>query len=140
MRPVCVVRHAKAAPASFIYRWRQPPSLNRCSGSAWLVLYPIPAERTRGVPPAPTAPRATSIVGRMVCFGLTSHSCAMNVRSIKRCRVAQALTFSGTVGPLRSHQAGGFAVEDPDLRLLVDRIEGSFDSVLGLPVDLLCDL
>lgn len=38
------------------------------------------------------------------------------------------------------HQAGGFALEDPDLRPLVDKIEGSVDSIFGLPVDLLCAL
>lgn len=37
-------------------------------------------------------------------------------------------------------QAGGFAMEDPDLLPLLDRIEGSPDSVFGLPVDLLCEL
>eukprot|EP00752_Nemacystus_decipiens_P004725 g4308.t1 len=36
--------------------------------------------------------------------------------------------------------AGGFALEDPDLGSLVDRIEGSVDSIFGLPVDLLCTL
>lgn len=50
--------------------------------------------------------------------------------------IVDAVVRRGTV----MESAGGFAVEDPDLRLLVDRIEGSFDSVLGLPVDLLCDL
>lgn len=44
------------------------------------------------------------------------------------------------VVPSCNAQAGGFALEDPDLRLLVERVEGSVDSVLGLPVDLLCDL
>ncbi|CBN74646.1 conserved unknown protein [Ectocarpus siliculosus] len=36
--------------------------------------------------------------------------------------------------------AGGFALEEPGLRSLVDKIEGSVDSVLGLPVELLCTL
>lgn len=41
---------------------------------------------------------------------------------------------------LVNRQAGGFALEEPGLRSLVDKIEGSVDSVLGLPVDLLCTL
>lgn len=41
---------------------------------------------------------------------------------------------------LANRQAGGFALEEPGLRSLVDKIEGSVDSVLGLPVDLLCTL
>lgn len=40
----------------------------------------------------------------------------------------------------RIHQAGGFALEDPDLSTLVDKINGSVDSVFGLPVGLLCTL
>ncbi|CAM9990838.1 unnamed protein product, partial [Scytosiphon promiscuus] len=36
--------------------------------------------------------------------------------------------------------AGGFSLEDPDLGPLVDNIEGSVDSVFGMPVDLLCTL
>ncbi|CAM9510624.1 unnamed protein product [Ascophyllum nodosum] len=36
--------------------------------------------------------------------------------------------------------AGGFALEDPDLRRLVERIDGSLDSVVGMPVDLVCGL
>lgn len=40
---------------------------------------------------------------------------------------------------LRS-QAGGFSLEDPGLEPLVDNIEGSVDSIFGLPVDLLCTL
>lgn len=41
---------------------------------------------------------------------------------------------------IRIHQAGGFALEDPDLSALVDKIEGSVDSIFGLPVGLLCTL
>jgi len=40
----------------------------------------------------------------------------------------------------RIHQAGGFALEDPDLSTLVEKIEGSVDSIFGLPVGLLCTL
>lgn len=44
------------------------------------------------------------------------------------------------MGVSRAHQAGGFALEDPDLRSLVDKIDGSVDSIFGLPVDLLREL
>lgn len=44
------------------------------------------------------------------------------------------------VGLPRARQAGGFALEDPDLGALVDKMEGSVDSIFGLPVDLLCTL
>ncbi|CAM9495228.1 unnamed protein product, partial [Hapterophycus canaliculatus] len=36
--------------------------------------------------------------------------------------------------------AGGFSLEDPDLGPLLDNIDGSVDSIFGLPVDLLCTL
>lgn len=37
-------------------------------------------------------------------------------------------------------QAGGFTLEEPALRERVERIDGTEDSVYGLPVDLMCDL
>ncbi|CAM9694546.1 unnamed protein product [Ectocarpus fasciculatus] len=69
------------------------------------------------------------------------HESTVSWREISPAVVDDVIARGNVMGSTREmEKAGGFALEEPGLRSLVEKIEGSVDSVLGLPVDLLCTL